>query len=332
MRAGVLVLAAGVSACVATGGELPEPIEPESAAAGVSVIPDAAPFDDDTEPSVPRPDEPVQPEPAWALTPGDVLLQLEYEPTFAAARTVDPFATHGRIPEVTLYEDGTVIYERLVDGTKGVYLRRVGEPRASQHHAHALELGIEQVGSYEEDCRPSARGRLCVSDASIVILRVRRADGTRHEIRSYAGWAGSHEAILHAIYDRLEILQKAPAWDEELFRPERATLFLEVERGSDDADAVAALPGWPLASELFERVHAEKKLVLAIDAATIGTLVRVLGTNAVRSEAFRRGDRVVRLGLVPWLPGVDHPALERWPAEDRVPAADVGPHGHAAAG
>jgi hypothetical protein len=244
-----------------------------------------------------------------------VLLQLEYEPTFAAVNAVNPFTPPGRVPEITLYADGTVIYDGSFAGKRGVFVYGFGERVAARHHEHAIALGIDEVRSHEDDCRPSDGGPLCLSDASVVILRVRRPDGTLRELRNYAGWALSREAVLHAVYDRLELLQTPPGWGAELYQPERATLFLTADTDVGDASELERLPRWPLTPELFERVHAEDDVVLAIDAPTIRTLVAALGTNAVRSEAFRLGDRVAHLGLVPWLPGVDHRPLERWPAE-----------------
>jgi hypothetical protein len=300
-RSLVLLAALGAMSCAVA---LDEPVArvPEPAARPSDVvIPDDVLRDVVmTEPS---------PQAEWKLGTNEILLQLEYEPTFTVVHPCDASQPFGRVPEVTLYEDGTIIYE----SDAGVMVYGIGEKRAAQQHAHVVELGIAQVRSKEDDCRTDGDVTTCLSDSGFAVLRVRAHDGKLRELRNYAGWADERQATLHAVYDRLKLLRQPYEWETRRYVPEHATLFLALERDEDSRERRERAKDWPLGDALLERVIAKRQLVLAIDAATIATLAAAIGTNATSRVELRHDDVIVSAALVPWLPGVDYPSLPRWP-------------------
>ena len=255
------------------------------------------PVEDDDEPS---PDP--EPDPVWELGPQDVMVQLAYEPTFAAVLARNPFHSDGRVPPFTLYADGTIIYRAR--GRSGVWVTRDPRRLAERTVAHLLALGFEEVASHESSCRPTPEGKSCLSDASIVILRV-RVDGELQERRNYAGIALAKEAELHAMYDRIDLLSRPAPFGERPYVPQRATLWVE-ESTPEQAEIHGALP-WPLPAERLPPPDAEDTTKLHLEGEALSRTLDTIGEETMSHHYFRDGDRVVVAVLVPWLPGETHP-------------------------
>lgn len=285
--------------------EATPPTEPTAPAAALDTVPELAAEPDPT----PEP----EPEPVWwALTPADILMQLDHQPTFAAVDVRNPFEPYGRVPEITVYRDGTILYRGSFPHESGFFVTRYGSTVVQHHLDHVLELGFEAIESYENDCKPTPKGEVCMSDAGLVVLRVRVGDELR-EVRNYGGWALHHEAVLHAIYDRLELLETpAPGspWglDPRPYVPQRATLFLRAEKSVDELSPSQreSIEPWALSDALFEQGYVLDSIAVAVEGDELEQLATVMGNGVGKRAWFRHGERIVKAELVPWLPGVDH--------------------------
>jgi hypothetical protein len=85
----------------------------------------------------------------WALTPADILMQLDHQPTFAAVDVRNPFEPYGRVPKITVYRDGTILYRGSFPHESGFFVTRYGSTVVQHHLDHVLELE-EHVGTWRE--------------------------------------------------------------------------------------------------------------------------------------------------------------------------------------
>ena len=247
-------------------------------------------------------DAPREPDPVWDLGPKDVMVQLAYEPSFAAVLARNPFHSDGRIPPFTLYADGTIIYHP--GDRDGVWVTKDPRRLPERTIRHFLALGFEDVESHESSCWPTDEGKSCLSDASTMILRV-RLDGELQERRNYAGIAVTKGAELQAMYDRIDLLSRASPFGERLYIPERATLWVE-ESSGEQAELHGADP-WPLSADRLPPVDAADPTKLVLEGEELSRTLDVIGEKMMRHRYFTDGERVVVAVLVPWLPGETHP-------------------------
>lgn len=261
-----------------------------------------------TSPTATAPDPHDVPDRTAHLGVDDILLQLDYETTFGLVDIVDPFRPFGSFPAVTLYRDGTVI----TSDHHGTRFWRRGEQVAARDLEHVRALGAAKIRNHTSGCKKTLRGKSCVSDSARVHLRFRQRDGKLRDVVNYAGFSDTHQAQLDAIYDRLEIIGTAP-WSGARpvmpWIPADASLFLRFAEDIEpvDREGLAKAAPWPLAADIFERAVREQWIVVAIDRPQILALTDRLGAHG-GPASFRLDDRVVRVKLVPWLPGVDHRA------------------------
>jgi hypothetical protein len=256
------------------------------------------------------------PDPTRSLSNASLILQLEYEQTFSAEPVGDPFKAYGRVPELSLYRDGTVIYAGEFSRRRGVFAYHLTKEQAAMHLEHVQGLGFAGIRDQDSSCSEGGVKRMCGSDAPYAVLRARVAGDKLREIRNYAGMAMRKEAMLHAIFDRIELLGAPdPVASEEplyLYLPRAATLFMVVLREPNNLDKkyVERAIQWPLAAELVAQAEASKQrqLVTVIEAPEIQKLIAATGTNTPRHQWFRQGERLVAVSVVPWMPGVDHRA------------------------
>lgn len=262
---------------------------------------------------------PTGDDPTSKLSPSDVLLQLEYEPSFAVVVIANPLKPFGRTPVLTLYRDGTLIFQRKPGDDTDLLVQRLSENEATFHLEHVKNLGFVQIRSHESSCLPTPKGRMCLSDASNLLLRARVPDSTLREIRNYAGWEPQHQAQLNAIYDRIKVLgtEGREARGVRPYLPSKATLFISPPRAPSAIDPkwVDGSHPWPLPAPLLDRAASSSSpsaLFITIDATEARALFKAAGSTSIENEWFRLGDRLVQVTVMPWLPGVDHTAaIER---------------------
>jgi hypothetical protein len=114
--------------------------------------------------------------------PAVTLLQLEYEPTFAAKWYSYPYA---RLPEFTLLSDGRLIY--LADSwpDESLQIVQLSPQEKAALLQDILDLGIEELENYTDFCVPQADGtEQCIADAAYTILWQRMPDDSFKQIRS----------------------------------------------------------------------------------------------------------------------------------------------------
>jgi hypothetical protein len=289
---GAFVVVLGVCGCVA-GRELVPPAPAAASECPRVEAPSGA--------EVGERELPAAPDPRWALTPDDVLLQLELVPTYGFTLVGNPLRPHGRVAEFTLYRDGTVIFVERGTDRIALVVGHVGEDGAADDIAHVRALGVDTLRDHHEHCLSMGRGRTCVSDSVFKILRARLADGTLRELQNYNGFAPEHMEMLHAIYDRITAIaaSRSPA---PLYLPHASTLFV-IDADLSPLGKARAIP-WPLDDELLAAGVASG--VLALETEDTRAMIAATGTNLVRNVIFRLGDRYVYASVIPWLPHDDH--------------------------
>lgn len=303
-----LLAMALVTACTTAGpvpstppfAAAPSPVCPPVPAAVAEVVPPAEP-----EPAVPDPHG--VPDRTAELGQDDVLLQLDYESTFGAIGLVDFTRPFGSMPAVTLYRDGTVI----ANTPTGAMWWNRGEHLAANDLEHVHALGAAKIKNHTGSCVIEKTGKACVSDASIVHVRMRTKKGTLRDLANYAGFSNTHATALTAIYDRLEIIATLPSPTArraaQPWIPVNASLFLRFRDDVEEIDhaTLSTATPWPLAPDIFERAVREQWIVVALDRPQVLAIVGTTGTTG-EPVLLRLGNRAVMAGLVPWMPGEDH--------------------------
>jgi len=269
-RAAVLgMLLVALAACRAARAPTPSPTPPAAAGGEQALIVEVA--------------GPVQPD--------NILLQIDW-----LGGMVIPHAWGFDLPELTLLEDGTLVYW----GDQAMVVR-LTQPQAQALVRQVLDLGFERLESYTDQCQTDASGTgLCIMDATTSLLRLRMSDGTLREVRNYAEFANDPDA-LRAIRTFLTGYQNPAA---SPYVPERAALYIRPIGEPGDLTVL----DWPLDPALLSRSAGPDTYCARVLAHSE---VETLATQAGKSTGylyFRLGSQVWEVVLVPWLPGVDYTA------------------------
>ena len=243
---------------------------------------------------------PSEPSPTpLAIVPANVLIQLDYQPTYYRPETFGPA---GRVPPFTLLDDGRVIY---VDpgqppdyAKQQVVLAQLTHEQTQALRQQVLDLGFERLESHTDWCEDVEGGQqICVADASYSILRVRLPSGELREISNYHDFANDPEA-LKAIR---KLLQEYRAPGAQAFIPERATLFLKQTEGTLEGITVR---DWPLDPKLLAAPKDIQQWAMALEQQDL--LKLLAGTDRNMGDFyFRHAGRAYNAYLIPWLPGAD---------------------------
>lgn len=240
-----------------------------------------------------------------------VIVQMEYVPTWSAPEDAQPF---GRIPELTLLEDGTVIYleeTKLPDVGWHVRTARLRREERSDLVNELLERGFERLESHTSHRGLSAEGAdTLVFDSSYSVITVRLPNSNLRTIRNYAGFANDRQALKSI----REFLSQWSSPDAEPYAPAHATLFirrLPRQSGGEHGHLSEAL--WTLPDALLR----QPKPGICEWAVPIGgpeyrSLIQRLGSGP-QWTAFRTqhlGEHFY-VSVVPWLPNEDHSAAVR---------------------
>lgn len=270
---------------------------PDRAAAPIQAPATAVLSVETAEPTSPTASEP-SPTPS-ATVPGNILIQLDYQPTFSRP---EAFLPAGRVPLFTLLNDRHVIY---VDpgqppdyAKQQVVLAQITSEQAQALLQQILDLGFEHLESYTDTCQDLGGGqKMCAADSSYSILRVRLASGELREISNYHDFANDPEALT-AIR---RLLQEYRVPGAQTFRPEHATLFLKQVEGSLDGIAVR---DWPLDPQLLTGPKGIQQWAMVLEEQDL--LKLLAGTDRNMGDFyFRHAEQVYNAYLIPWLPGAD---------------------------
>ncbi|MGH9381866.1 MAG: hypothetical protein ACRD2Z_14805 [Thermoanaerobaculia bacterium] len=240
-----------------------------------------------------------------------VLVQLEWVPTYSSP---DAFQTFGRLPELTLYEDGTVIYlEETKPPDVGWKVRtaQLGREERSDFVNELLERGFERLESHMSHSGLSAEGTdTVVFDSSYSVITVRLPNGKLRTIRNYAGFANDRQALKSI----REFLSQWSSPDAEPYTPAHATLFIKrfpLQSGGEHGHLSEA--PWTLPAALLRSPKRDVcEWAVPIGGPECRSLILRPGSGPQWSAFVARhlGERFY-VSVVPWLPNEHHSAAVR---------------------
>lgn len=265
-----------------------------------TAVPTATPTPPPTATPAPLPTVTPMPTVTDEIQPSNILVQLDYAPSFAVPWATTPF---GRVPRFTLLDDGRVIYVATNESEN--YDEQVMQDTLSPEETAAFvqqvrDAGFAQLESYTDFCEPgTGERRACVADASTSVIRARQPDGTLREVRNYHTFSNQPE-ILEAIRTMLNDYRNPAA---QPYVPEQAALFISVAQGdTSDRD----VRDWPLSPDLLTpQQPAMDFWALVVEGDDLTTLLATVPRNT-GDFWFRKGDAVFQVHLTPWLPGADY--------------------------
>ncbi|HUO84811.1 MAG TPA: hypothetical protein VM534_06815 [Thermoanaerobaculia bacterium] len=223
----------------------------------------------------------------------EIILQLEYEPSFTVLMTSQK--PWGRVPEFTLYSNGTAIWMSEEGQRSALREADLPEEDVLALVQRVRDAGLERIDSYTDLCmRHNETEQVCVADASTGVLRFRNASGELEVRRNYATFARSSEALA-AVRGILERFDWQPSHQ---YIGRFATLV--VVDASNDASETEAHP-FPLDPALLEGTD-ERVHWLPSDPYRL--LVESLPGNVGWFRVEHAG-RFYDIVLIPWVPGSD---------------------------
>jgi hypothetical protein len=242
---------------------------------------------------------------AAELRPADILLQVDVEPTGPMVARRDEHQRHGRVPPITLYRDGTLVFATMFESRAGdrdtmqVYLRRIGTRRAAEIHGRALDRGAHELPARVDWCDPDPdpEQNIGASDQPYLVFLVRTPDKSlaRSRVEGSCFPARDHPLRLtHTELSRLAV----PSETSAVYRPDRASVWIAPGRRS-----TAARP-WPLSAALLGAALERDLSVLSLDGEELERLITAVGSNN-GGALLGEGERTIFVDVVPWLPGDD---------------------------
>ncbi len=245
-----------------------------------------------------------------ALDPKQVVLQLDFEPTFFRP---EAFHLFGRVPAFTLFADGTVIY---IDEGQRYDEQRVLQARLTPEETAGflqsiIDLGFERLESHTDICHDVGGGmQECVADDSFTILRALTAEGALREVKIYSDFSDEPQ-VLEAVRSRLTGYSHPEA---QAYSPMQATLFISPGARVEDAQ----IHPWTLEGRYLNRAAGGSLQAWVLEGSDLETFMAASPRN-IGDFWFEQDGRLYNAYLIPWLPGADHRAAIR--AEYPPPAA-----------
>jgi hypothetical protein len=290
----LLALAVFLAACSNPGGALPATVAPTPTPVPSTATPEPSP--EPTESGAPQ----YTVDDLAGFAPEDIVLQFDYEPTFFRP---EAFYSFGRVPLLTLYADGTVVY--VAEGAtfdEAQVMMALLDPEAVAQLVQAVwDLGLDRLESHSDFCGLAEGGQeVCLADAAYTLLRVAQPDGQMRDLRIYANFGGDHaaQAAIEAF------LIGYTAAEAQVYEPEMAALFVWPMGEVTDIDVLA----WPLAETVsrgFEALGEGELTALPLAGADLKAVLAALPRNT-GDFYFEHEGQVYGAFLTPWLPGLDY--------------------------
>ncbi|HUF39220.1 MAG TPA: hypothetical protein VMN57_11915 [Anaerolineales bacterium] len=290
----VLILA--LAACAVPGGEATEPVDP------------VEPTEPTTGPAAPE----YSLEWLAGLPEGNILLQLDYEPTFSLE---EHFYVFGRVPPFTLYADGTVVFESMDEASGAVRIMtvRITPEETLTVLRDVKDAGFEGLEDQLDFCYTDESGeQMCLADAPYTILRATLPDGELREVKTYADFSNDKGAFDEIIL----ILSEFDHTRAELYYPQQAVLLIRALPG----DFEVPVREWPLA---VAPVPGEQLSAIILDAREAETFINAVGQNT-GSFFFEVSGMALSAHLAPWLPYANYTdeVAEAFPAPTPPPVEE----------
>jgi hypothetical protein len=224
------------------------------------------------------------------VEPENIVLQLDWTGGMLA-----PFVW-GDLPELTLLDDGTLIYQ-----DKQAMTVQLTQQEAQALVQKVLDLGFERLESYTDECQTAIDGTgSCITDATTSRLRLRMPDGKLHEVDNYAEFTNDPEA-LKAIRAYLTDYRNPAA---RPYSPEKAVLYVRTIGNPGDLKVVE----WPLDPALLSISIEKERYCAFVIGRSDAEMLAALPRQSMGYQYFRLGDQVWEAVLIPWLPGADDTA------------------------
>lgn len=218
-----------------------------------------------------------------------------------------------RVPEFTLYADGTAIFRHQGPPREkvDVLVAHLSRTEADSVCRHILALGFAHLESHTACHEKLPGGRISQTfDASNSVIRVRMPSDTLRVIENCADYANDPAALKRV----RTFLREWHVPGAHRYTPVKATLVVVLRRPPRPVEA-RAYPSWPLTSEFLasepapglpsagygERVDR----AFVIGDEQYGALLKTgnLGLSGVMF--FTHGGWVYEVVVRPWLPGED---------------------------
>jgi hypothetical protein len=236
-----------------------------------------------------------------ALDPGEIVLQQDFEPTFSSPES---FYEFGRVPPVTVYADGTVIY---LDPGTSYDQQQVRQVQLTPAETQSMwqqvwAAGFERLQSYTDHCRDNGDGTsVCVEDASFNIFRVRQPDGQLREVKIYHEFTDEPQ-VLSSVRAALSNFDRSTGMP---YVPGRGALFI---RRMEDPIGVTILP-WPLGPEwapaLSNALASPGLAAFSLEGEALSRWLAAVPRN-LGEYFFQEQGVYFGAQLIPWLPGRDY--------------------------
>ncbi len=228
------------------------------------------------------------------LQPGDLLVQLDYEPTFSMPQYLHAF---GRFPVFSLYSDGKIIYQDPANN----YLLTVDitQAEAASFVLTLYEAGALELDNYLDQCyQLSEDEQTCIADGAYSLLRIFTPDSIMKEVRNYAGFANNMEALDKII----NTLHQFSHPDAERYQAQQGALFITA-LSADQVDDSVDVPLFPLHPPYAPPpLKTGETWVVELGPLEIATFID-LTDGAYTAEVMLYEGQFYRIEFVPWLPG-----------------------------
>jgi hypothetical protein len=226
-------------------------------------------------------------------------LQLEIEPTFALPRWMVDF---GRVPPLSLYSDGTVVYLHSVSDSLEQHVRTV---KLTPTEKQALLDRVQHLGFDRLASRNPKPAEPVIADAPYTVLHMERGAALK-EVRIYYEYVNDEQAWQSI----LDFLYRYDHPSAEAYRPANATLFVRKLTNEEAAQySTVRLNSWPYHSRYLRPHHPSQLYEWAwiFRGAELAQHWQENGSFFPQPLLYAGSGGLYEIEVVPWLPDDSFP-------------------------